>query len=113
MNKLFQKDLKISMFALITFFAVMLYGNLSLAGDQTMQANLDSVADQLTKWSKQSATGKMTPEAQMKLSEMLLETSQILKEISMNKGDKMKMEHSNKIKMMEKAWEPFDTADRM
>lgn len=113
MNKLFQKDLKISMFVLITFFAVMLYGNLSLAGDQTMHTNLNAVADQLTKWSKQSGTGKMTPEAQMKLSEMLLETSQILKEISMNKGDMMKMEHNNKIKMMEKAWEPFDTADRM
>jgi hypothetical protein len=55
----------------------------------------------------------MTPEAQMKLSELLLETSQILKEISMNKGDKMIMEHNKKIKMMEKAWDPFDTADRM
>jgi hypothetical protein len=113
MNKLFQKGLRISMFVLITFFAVMLYGNLSLAGDQTMQANLNAVADQLTKWSKQSGTGKMTPEAQMKLSELLLETSQILKEISMNKGDKMIMEHNKKIKMMEKAWDPFDTADRM
>ena len=113
MKKLFQKDSKISMFVVITFLTVMLYGNLSLAGDQTMQTNLNAVADQLTKWSKQSGTGKMTPEAQMKLSELLLETSQILKEISMNKSDEMKMEHSDKIKMMEKAWEPFDTADRM
>ena len=101
------------MFVLITFLTAILYGNLSLAGDQNMQTNLNAVADQLAKWSKQSGTGKMTPEAQMKLSELLQETSQILKEISMNKGDMMKMEHDNKIKMMEKAWEPFDTADRM
>lgn len=113
MNKLFKKDLKISMFVLITFLTVMFYGNLSLAGDQTMQTNLNEVADQLAKWSKQSGTGKMTPEAQVKLSELLLETSQMLKEISMNKGDEMKMEHYDKIEMMKKAWDPFDTADRM
>ena len=113
MNKFFRRNSKISMYVFITFLTVMLYGNLSLAGDQATHTNLNAVADQLTKWSKQSGTGKMTPEAQMKMSELLQEASQILKEISMNKGDMMKMEHDNKIKMMEKAWEPFDTADRM
>ena len=113
MNKLFKKELKVSVFVLTTFLTVMLYGTLSLAGEQTMKTNLDAVADQLTKWSKQSSTGKMTPEAQMKLSELLMETSEILKEISMNKGDEMKMEHHDKIEMMKKTWEPFDTSDRM
>lgn len=113
MNKLFKKDLKVSLFVLTTFLTVMLYGNLALAGDQIVQTNLNAVADQLTKWSMQSGTGKMTPDAQMKLSELLRETSQMLKEISMNKGDEMKMEHHDKIEMMKKTWEPFDTSDRM
>lgn len=101
------------MLVLITFFTMMLYGGSAPAGDDTMRTNLGEIADQLTRWSKQSGTGKLTPEAQMKLSELLMETSQMLKEMNMKDGDQMKMEHHNKIQMMKKAWDPFDTSDRM
>ena len=112
MKKTFKNNLKVYMFVLITFFTVTLYGGLALAGDDTMQTNLNEVADQLARWSKQNGTGKLTPEAQAKLSELLLETSQVLKEMAMKGGGEMKMEHYNKIQMMKKAWDPFDTADR-
>jgi len=102
-----------SILTLIAFFTVMLSGGLAFAGEYTMQTNLNDVADQLARWSKQSGTGNLTPEAQMKLSELLLEASQVLKEMTM-KGDRdMQMEHHKKIQMMKKAWNPFDTADRM
>lgn len=108
-----KKDLKVFKFVLIAFFTVMLYGVPALAGDYTMQTNLNEIADQLTRWSKQSGTGKLTPEAQVKLSELLMETSQVLKEMAIKSGGEMKMEHHEKIQMMKKAWDPFDTSDRM
>lgn len=108
-----KNELKVSMIVLIAFFAVMISSGSALAEDHTMQTNLDEVADQLARWSKQSGTGKLTPEAQVKLGELLLETSQVLKEMTMKGGGEMQMEHHNKIQMMQKAWDPFDTADRM
>ncbi len=113
MKRKSKNDLKVSMLVLIPFFTMMLYGGTALAGDYTMQTNLSEVADQLARWSKQSGTGKLTPEAQVKLSKLLLETSRVLKEMVMKSGAEMKMEHHNKIQMMKKAWDPFDTSDRM
>jgi len=113
MKRTSKNDLKVFMLVLISFFALTLYGGYALAEDQTMQTNLNEVADQLARWSKQSGTGKLTPEAQIKLSELLLETSQVLKEMGMKGGGEMQMEHHNKIEMMKKAWDPFDNADRM
>ena len=113
MQRTFRHHFNASIFALIAFLSVMLSGGLAFAGEYTMQTNLNDVADQLARWSKQSGTGNLTPEAQMKLSELLLEASQVLKEMTM-KGDRdMQMEHHKKIQMMKKAWNPFDTADRM
>ena len=113
MKRTSKKDLKVFMLVLISFFTLMLYGGYALAEDQTMQKNLNEVADQLARWSKQSGTGKLTAEAQVKLSALLLETSQVLKEMAMTGGGEMQMEHHNKIQMMKKAWDPFDNADRM
>ena len=113
MKRTSKKDLKVFMLVLISFFTLMLYGGYALAEDQTMQKNLNEVADQLARWSKQSGTGKLSPEAQVKLSALLLETSQVLKEMAMKGGGEMQMEHQNKIQMMKKAWDPFDNADRM
>ena len=113
MKRTSKNDLKVFMLVLISFFPLMLYGGYALAEDQTMQTNLNEVADQLARWSKQSGTGKLTSEAQVKLSELLLETSQVLKEMAMKDGSEMQMEHQNKIQMMKKAWDPFDNADRM
>ena len=113
MKRTSKNDLQVSMFVLITFFTVMLFAGPAPAGDYTMPTNLNEVADQLARWSMQSGTGKLTPEAQVKLSALLLETSQVLKEMAMKSGSDMQMEHYNKIQMMKKAWDPFDTADRM
>jgi hypothetical protein len=113
MKRTSKNALMVSMLVFIPFFTMMLYGGPALAGDYTMQTNLNEVADQLARWSKQSSTGKLTPEAQVKLSKLLLETSQVLKEMAMKGGGKMQMEHHNKIQMMKKAWDPFDTSDRM
>ncbi len=113
MKRTSKNGLKGCMLVLITLFAMMLCGGYALAEDQTMQTNLNEVADQLARWSKQSGTGKLTPEAQVKLSELLLETSQVLRDMAMKGGGEMQMEHHNKIQMMKKAWDPFDNADRM
>lgn len=115
MKRTTQNSLKVFVFVLIAFFAVMICVTPAPAGDQTMQTNLKEVADQLARWSKQSSMGKMTPEAQVKLSELLLETSQLLKQMSMKGSSdmQMEMEHHDKIQMMKKAWDPFDTTDRM
>jgi hypothetical protein len=113
MKRTTKNELKVSMFVLIAFFAVMIYGGPALAGDDIMQTNLNEVADQLARWSKQSGTGKLSPEAQVKLSELLMETSQVLKEMAMKDSGEMQMMHHDKIQMMKKAWDPFDTADRM
>ena len=113
MKRTSKNGLKGCTLVLISFFAMMLYGGHALAGDQAMQTNLNEVADQLTRWSKQSSTGKLTPEAQVKLGELLLETSQVLKEMVMEGSGEMQMQHQNKIQMMKKAWDPFDNSDRM
>ena len=113
MKSIAKNHMKVSMLVLVPFFMMILYGGLALAGDNTMQTNLNEVADQLARWSKQSSSGKLTSEAQVTLSKLLRETSQILKEIAMKGGTKMKMEHHNKIEMMKEAWDPFDTSDKM
>ena len=113
MKRTTKNDRKLSRLVLIAFFTVMLCGGTAIAGDQTMQTNLNEVADQLARWSKQSSTGKLTAEAQVKLSELLLETSQVLKEMTVKDSGEMQMMHHDKIQMMKKAWDPFDTADRM
>ena len=108
-----KNGLKVTMVVLIAFLTLMIYGGRAISADDMMQTNLSEVADQLARWSKQSSMGKLTPEAQVKLGELLRETSQVLKEMAMKDGGKMQMEHHEKIEMMKKAWNPFDTADRM
>ena len=78
-----------------------------------METNLNDIAELMSKWSKQLSSGKMDPKAQEKLSEMLSRTSQVLQDLSAKKGDDMHMEHHNKIKTMEREWDPFDTSDKM
>ena len=113
MKRTSKNALMVSMLVFIPFFTMMLYGGPALAGDYTMQTNLNEVADQLARWSKQSSTEKMTAEAQAELSKLLLETSRVLKEMAGKSSGEMDMDHHNKIEMMKKAWDPFDTADRM
>ncbi len=113
MNSTSVNYLKVSMLVIFTCFAVMIYSGPAPAGDYTMQTNLNEVADQMARWSKQCRTEKLTPESQAKLGELLLESSQMLKEMAAKSGGEMSMEHHNKIQMKKKAWNPFDTSDRM
>ena len=105
--------MKIVMFIIITFFAVMIYNGSVLAGDPGMQKNLSNLSELTSMWSKSLNSGKMSPEAQAKLAELLSQTSQVLKELSEKSGGTMHMEHSMKIEGMKKAWDPFDTSGRM
>ena len=105
--------IKIPILVIFTIFTVMIYNGPANAGDYKMETNLNNIAELMTKWSKQLSSGKMDPLAQEKLSELLSQTSQVLQDLSAKKGDDMNMEHHNKIKKMEKDWDPFDTSDRM
>jgi hypothetical protein len=78
-----------------------------------MQKNLNDIADLMSKWSKQLSTGKLDPDAQGKLGEVISEASQLLRDMTMQGRGDMQMEYHNKIMEMEKAWDPFDTSDRM
>jgi hypothetical protein len=83
------------------------------AGDSMMQGNFKNLSELTAKWSNQLNSGKITPEAQKKLAELLSQTSQILQAMSEKSGDQMHVENSVKIEQMKKEWDPFDTADRM
>ena len=91
----------------------MIYNGSANAGDYSMQINLNDKAELMTKWSKQLSSGKMGPEAQEKLGELLYLTSQVLRDLSAKSSDDMQTELHNKINQMETEWDPFDTSDRM
>ena len=113
MNKSSIKYIKKSAFALFAIYAVMISGGYAIAEDFTMQKNLNDIADMMSTWSKQLSTGKLDPDAQGKLSEIISQASQILRDMTMHGQGDMQMEYHNKIMEMEKAWDPFDTSDRM
>lgn len=113
MKPAMKNGLIVSMVVFIAFLAVIICGEPVIAADNPMQTNLNAIADQLARWSKQSSMGKLTPEAQVKLGELLMEASQMLKEMTMNDNGKMQMMNKDKIMMMEKEWDPFDTTDKM
>jgi hypothetical protein len=86
----------------------------SLAGPTTAQAmtiqkNMTDVADQMERWSKQCGTKPLSPEAQAKLSELLMETSKLLRQIVDNQDSAMQMEYHQEITKMKEEWNPFDT----
>jgi hypothetical protein len=101
------------MFVALAAFAVMVYNGPSVAGDYGMGTNLSSMADLLSKWSKQLSTGKVEPMAQEKMGEMMSRMSQVLQEMTGAGASGMSMDHHNKIKAMEEEWDPFDTSDKM
>ena len=113
MKQLCINYMKINYLVLYSIFAMMIYTGSALAGDYTMQNNLKNLSELTTRWSKQLSSGKVTPEAQEKLAELLSLTSQVLQDMSKKSGGQMNMEHSAKIEQMNKEWDPFDTSDRM
>jgi hypothetical protein len=105
--------LKKNSLVLISIAALMIFTGSALAGDSMMQQNCQNLSELTSMWSDQLATGKITPEAQAKLAELLAETSQILHEMSQGSGEQMHMQNSVKIEQMRKAWDPFDTSGKM
>ena len=113
MNRLHMTHSKIFLNVLIATFALMIFTGSALAGDSMMQQNCKNLSELTGKWSNQLNSGKITPEAQAKLAELLAETSQILKQMSEKSGEQMHVENSMKIESMKKEWDPFDTSDKM
>ena len=102
---------KINRFRFIVLFTVIMF--LVHAGpalaDHDLQSNINMVAEEMARWSKQCGAKPLTPEAQAKLSELLIETSQLLKQIAANTDAKMNTEYHRKIETMKVEWDPFDT----
>jgi hypothetical protein len=113
MNPLNNLTKKFPIIVIVSIFALMIFTGFALAGDSMMQSNCKNLSELTAKWSDQLNSGKITPEAQAKLAELLAETSQILQEMSEKSGEQMHMENSVKIEQMKKDWDPFDTSDRM
>lgn len=88
--------------------ALLLWAGPALA-DHNMQSNVNMVAEEMERWSKQCGSKSLTPEAQAKLSELLYETSQLLKQIAANTDAKMHTEYHRKLETMKAEWDPFDT----
>ncbi len=98
----------------ITMATVFIFGSLIfLSGpalaDHDMQSNINMVADEMARWSKQCGAKPLTPEAQAKLSELLVETSRLLKQIAANTDTKMHTEYHRKLETMKTEWDPFDS----
>jgi hypothetical protein len=113
MKRIYMTHLKANLFVLFCIFTLLLFTGSAVAGDSMLQQNCKNLSDLTSKWSNQLKSGKITPEAQMKLAELLAETSQILQEMSEKSGEQMHVENSLKIEKMKKEWDPFDTSDKM
>ena len=101
----------ISTFAI---FALVIYTDNVRAGSHySTQDNLKSMANMMSSWSKELSTGKMEPQAQEKMGELMSLMSQVLRDMSTKSGGEMDMDHHNKIESMKKEWDPFDTSDKM
>lgn len=107
------KYIKMPMLMIFTIFTLMVYNGSANAGDYTMKTNLNDMAEMMSKWSKQLSSGKVEPNAQEKMGEIMSQMSQVLQDMSAKTGDDMHMDHHNKIQGMKKAWDPFDTSGRM
>jgi hypothetical protein len=107
------KYMNISIFVTFAFFAAVIYNGTTHAGDYSMGTNLNSMAELLSKWSKQLGSGKVEPKTQEKMGEMMSRMSQVLQEMTGSGSGGMHMDHHQKIEAMEKEWDPFDTSDKM
>ena len=113
MNQSSIKYIKTSVFVIFAICALMIYSGFAVAGEYTMQKNLNDMAGLMSKWSKQLSTGKLDSNAQEKLGEIMSQMSQILRDMTEQGQGDMHMDYHNKIMEMEKAWDPFDTSDKM
>jgi hypothetical protein len=113
MNQSSIKYIKTSVFVIFAICALISYSGFAVAGDYTMQKNLNDMAELMSKWSKHLSTGKLDPNAQEKLGEIMSRMSQVLHDMTGKSQSDMQMDYHNKIQEMKKAWDPFDTSDKM
>lgn len=113
MKKSSMNTIKGSVFIIFFICALIISSGFAIAEDVTMQKNLNEVANLMSKWSKQLSMGKMDAMSQQKLGAIMSQTSEVLRDMTMQGQGDMQMEHHNKIMEMEKAWDPFDTSDKM
>ena len=113
MKTILKRYITLFFYVTFVFFAAMAHNGSVYAGDYSQQNNLNSMANLMSKWSKQLSSGKVEPMAQEKMGEMMGRMSEVLKEMAGTGGSGMSMDHHNKIEAMKKDWDPFDTADRM
>ena len=113
MKKSSKKYMRGSVFVIFAICAVLITGGFAIAGDFSMQKNLTDIADLMSKWSKQLSTGKLDTNTQEKLGEIMSQTSAVLRDMTMQGQSDMQMEYHDKIMEMKKAWDPFDTSDKM
>ena len=99
---------KFAMAAVFICGTLILYSGPAQA-DHDMQSNINMVAEEMARWSQQCGAKPLTPEAQAKLSELLIETSRLLKQIAANNENKMQVEYHRKLETMKAEWDPFDT----
>jgi hypothetical protein len=100
------------MLVLFTIFTVMIYNGSAYAGEESMETNMSSIAELMSKFAKQLSSGKMDPKAQEKMGDILFRCSQMMQEMMRAGGSGMHMEHYGKLEVMKKEWEPFDTYDK-
>ena len=113
MNSLKNGFNKFHSIVIVSVFAWVILTGSVFAGNSMMQTNCKNLSELTAKWSNQLNNGKISPEAQAKLAELLAETSQILQAMSEKSGEQMHRENSVKIEQMKKDWDPFDTAGKM
>ena len=94
--------------SLVVTLAIVWFTGPATAGTMSMETNVDDLAGQMERWSKQCGNKPLTPEAQAKLSELLLETSKLLRQIAHNHSSDMQTQYHQKIMEMKTEWDPFD-----
>ena len=103
MNKSSIKYIKRSVFVIVAIYALIISSGLVIAGDFTMQKNLNDIAELTSKWSKQLSTGKLDSDAQKKLGEIMSRMSQVLCDMTMQGQGDMQMDYHDKIQEIKKA----------
>jgi hypothetical protein len=103
MNKSSIKYIKRSVFVIVAIYALIISSGLVIAGDFTMQKNLNDIAELTSKWSKQLSTGKLDSDAQKKLGKIMSRMSQVLCDMTMQGQGDMQMDYHHKIQEIKKA----------
>jgi hypothetical protein len=103
MNKSSIKYIKRSVFVIVAIYALIISSGLVIAGDFTMQKNLNDIAELTSKWSKQLNTGKLDSDAQKKLGKIMSRMRQVLCDMTMQGQGDMQMDYHHKIQEIKKA----------